>query len=194
MDTRPVDPLDEALRDLGIAPKPPLPTPPLPTAKPPLPAAEPPVHIPPKPPLPAATEVLPSPGIKRAARILLALYIVALTLIAIWPVPVDRGAGPALRLIGRIIPILTYARIEFASNILLFVPLGVLLALILSRRYLVVPIAFVTTVVIESVQGIALALRTPSVMDVVANVTGACIGLLLVAMFEWWRRPGDRAG
>jgi hypothetical protein len=182
MDTRPLDPLDQALLDLGIPPKPPLPP------------REPELRIPPKPPLPTTPEVLPSRGKKRAARIALALYIVALTMIAIWPVPVDREAGPMLRAIGRVIPIVTYARIEFAANIVLFVPLGVLLALILSRRYLVVPISFVTTVAIESIQGIALALRTPSVMDVVANVTGACIGLLLVATFEWWRRPDDRAG
>lgn len=182
MDTRPLDPLDQALRDLGIPPKPPLP------------ARDSTVQVPSPTPQPVVVEVLPSRATKRAARIVLALYFAALTPIAIWPVPVDRGAGGLLVTIGRVIPILTYARIEFTANILLFVPLGVLLTLILSRRYLVVPISFVTTVAIESVQGIALDLRTPSVMDVVANVTGACLGLLLVAMFEWWRRPDDRAG
>jgi glycopeptide antibiotics resistance protein len=70
----------------------------------------------------------------------------------------------------------------------------VLLALILHQRFLVVPIAVVTTVAIESVQGIALSLRTPSVMDIVANVTGACIGLLLVTAVEWWQRRATTSG
>jgi hypothetical protein len=192
METRPLDEIDRAMLDLGIPPKPPLP--------PDAPATK---HqavpgIPPKPPLPGTAE--PSPRTtetsapSRVPHILLAAYVVALTLIAIWPVPVDRGAGPAIGVITRIFPILTYARIEFGANILLFVPLGVLLALILHQRFLVVPIAVVTTVAIESVQGIALSLRTPSVMDIVANVTGACIGLLLVTAVEWWQRRAVASG
>lgn len=195
METRPLDETDRAMLELGIPPKPP--RPPLPHAA----AAGSPETapgIPPRPPLPYAAEPGPrgvdARSSSRVPHILLGVYVFALTLIAIWPVPVDRGAGPAIRVITRIFPVLTYARIEFGANILMFVPLGVLLALILRQRFLVVPIAVVTTVTIESVQGIALALRTPSVMDIVANVTGACIGLLLVTAVEWWRQrePGPR--
>lgn len=156
--------------------------------------------VPPKPPLPPhATQyraILPtttghlSRSSLRIARIVLTMYAVALALIAIWPVPVDSGAGPLLRAITRVVPVLTYARIEFGANILLFVPLGALLALLLTRRYLIVPIALVATVAIESMQALMLERRTPSVMDILANLTGACIGLLLVAGIEWWRRRG----
>jgi VanZ family protein len=128
----------------------------------------------------------------RWARTALGIYIAVLTLIAIWPVPVDSGAGPLIRAITRALPIVTHARLEFGANILLFVPLGALLAVILSRRYLVVPIAFVTTVGIESVQALALDRRVPSVMDIIANVTGACLGLLLVGLVEWWRSRPQR--
>jgi VanZ family protein len=128
----------------------------------------------------------------RWARTALGIYIAVLTLIAIWPVPVDSGAGPLIRAITRVLPIVTHARLEFGANILLFVPLGALLAVILSRRYLVVPIAFVTTVGIESVQALALDRRVPSVMDIIANVTGACLGLLLVGLVEWWRSRPQR--
>ena len=114
------------------------------------------------------------------AHILLIGYVVALALIAFWPVPVDRGAGAFLRVITHWVPALTYGRIEFAANIVLFVPFGLLLTLILDRaRWLVLPIAVVTTVTIECVQGVLLHARTPSVLDIVANTTGACIGILL---------------
>jgi glycopeptide antibiotics resistance protein len=118
------------------------------------------------------------------ARWLLVLYLVALATIAIWPTPVDAGAGPLLEQIIRAVPWLDYDRIEFAANIVLFVPLGILLALMMSRRHLVVPIAIVASVAIESTQAIFLDDRTASVTDVIANVTGACAGLLIVVMIE----------
>lgn len=121
----------------------------------------------------------------RIARIVLAVYIVALGLIAFWPSPVDGGARPFLRLVTQAVPILTYARIEFAANILLFVPLGVLLALILAQRHLIVPLAVVTSLFVESLQALLLDQRTPSVLDIVANISGACIGLLAVSVLEW---------
>ncbi len=121
----------------------------------------------------------------RSARAWLSAYVIALALIAFWPVPVDSGAGPLLRAVTRLFPLLTYARIEFGANILLFVPLGFLLTLILARdRWLVMPIAFLTTVTIETGQAIALAARTPSVLDIVANTAGACLGIVLAVFAE----------
>jgi VanZ family protein len=154
----------------------------------------------------AATGTMPVPARTALARrvraaladprVLLGLYVFVLTLIALWPTPVDGGARPFLRLIGRTVPVLTYARIEFGANILLLVPLGILLALILRRRHLIAPIALVTTVTIESIQALMVDMRTPSVMDIIANLTGACVGLLIVAFVEWrraWRGGPPRA-
>ncbi|GAA1469924.1 VanZ family protein [Microbacterium thalassium] len=131
--------------------------------------------------------------VRRIAMWALAAYAIALVLIAVWPTPVDQGARPWIDAVGRVIPPVTINRVEFAANILYFVPLGALLALLLTRRYLIVPIAVVTTVSIESVQALLLAARVPSVLDIVANVTGACVGLLIVEGAEWWRRrtPSD---
>lgn len=147
--------------------------------------------IPPRPPRPAP---LTRPSRLRSAvrnpRVLLAAYLVVLTLIAVWPVPVDSGAGGLLRRITRVFPFATYARIEFGANILLFVPLGILLALILRQRYLILPIALVSTVAIESFQALMLDKRTPSVMDIIANLTGAALGLLIVAFVQWRRGRG----
>lgn len=144
--------------------------------------------IPPRPPLPARPSRLRAAV--RNPRVLLAAYLVVLTLIAVWPVPVDSGAGGLLRGITRVFPIATYARIEFGANILLFVPLGILLALILRQRYLILPIALVSTVAIESFQALMLDKRTPSVMDIIANLTGAALGLLIVAFVQWRRGRG----
>lgn len=170
------------------------------------------IIVPPRPALPAppATEAAPAlpPGWRLASavpqpktraaptgersapfwpRALLGGYLFVLTLIALWPTPVDSGAGPLLRAVNRVLPVLTHARIEFGANILLFVPLGVLLALILQHRHLVVPIAFLATVTIESIQALMIDKRVPSVMDIIANVAGACLGLVIVAFVEWWR-------
>lgn len=169
--------------------------------RPPLPprgAVPPPPPLPPRPATPAPASVPPTDRTGRRAyawlrarvlepHVLLGIYVFVLTLIALWPSPVDGGARPMLRLVSRVVPVLTYARIEFGANILLFVPLGVLLALILRQRYLIVPIAFVATVTIESVQALMIDKRTPSVMDIIANLAGACVGLLIVVFVEWRR-------
>ena len=167
-------------------------------------APSPPLHIPPRPPLPALpsprslSEARPSPAraeskrpntrlarLTRDPRAYLLAYTLLLTGIAFWPVPVDRGAGPLLRLITRAIPVLTYDRIEFAANILLFVPLGLLLTLILVRnRWLVLPVAFLATVAIECVQALLLDARTPSILDIIANTAGACIGIVLAVFID----------
>nr|WP_242061524.1 VanZ family protein [Microbacterium ureisolvens] len=114
----------------------------------------------------------------------------ALALIAFWPTPVDRGAAGLLRTISRAVPWLTYDVIEMTANIVLFVPLGILLALALPlHRGLVLPIALATTLVIESCQALFLTERTPSLRDIVANVLGASIGLALVLLLERRKLP-----
>lgn len=117
------------------------------------------------------------------------VYGVALALIGFWPQPVDSGAGWFLRITTRLFPMLTYDRIEFGSNILLFVPLGVGLAMLLTRsRYLIMPVALLVSLTIESVQAVYIAARTPSVYDIIANISGAALGLVAVAVVEAWRR------
>lgn len=123
--------------------------------------------------------------VRRIGLRLLALYAAALALIAFWPTPVDRGATGLLREIARVVPLLSYDVVEFTANIALFVPLGVLLALALPRRrVLVLPIALVVTSAIEVGQAVFLAERTASVRDVVANTAGAGLGLLLAVIAE----------
>ena len=111
-------------------------------------------------------------------------YLAVLTAIAFWPVPVDRGVGPLLEWIAGLIPWLTYDVIEFAANVVLFLPFGALLTLILRRRRWVLPLALLATVLIEAGQALLLTERTPAISDIVANVLGAAIGMLGVIVVE----------
>lgn len=139
---------------------------------------------PPRPPLPWSARRARLRAIVRNPRVWLWGYVLALAAVALWPVPVDRGAGRLLAAVTRFFPILTYERIEFLANIAMFVPLGILLMLILAERWLVMPIAFTVTVLIEGTQALLLAERTPSLYDIVANLAGACIGVLCVAFVQ----------
>lgn len=116
---------------------------------------------------------------------MLLAYAVGLAAIAFWPVPVDSGAGPLLRAITRVFPVLTYDRIEFAANIALFIPFGVLVTLLVRQAWLVLPLGFLTTLMIETAQALLLDRRTPSVLDLVANMAGVCVGLLVVVFVRW---------
>jgi len=128
----------------------------------------------------------------RDPRRWLAIYAIALAAVAFWPVPVDSGMGGLLAAISAAVPWLSYAVIEVTANVVLFVPLGTLLAMVLPRRrWLVVPIAAVVTVLIELAQAIFLAQRTPSLRDILANTLGAVIGLAIVVVSE--RRSRQRA-
>lgn len=130
---------------------------------------------------------------RRVALALLALYAVAVLLIAFWPVPVDSGAVGLLDRIERILPWATYGRIEAGANVVFFVPLGLLLSIVLERsRYLVLPIGLLTTIAIEGLQAELLSQRTADISDVLANTAGTCIGILLAAAFTRRRAGADR--
>ena len=120
--------------------------------------------------------------------VLVGAYGITLAGLALWPTHVDEPMRPMLAAMTAEIPWLTYARIEFAANVLLFLPFGFLFTLILRRaRYVVLPAAIVVTVAVELWQGLVDG-RTSSILDVVANVTGACLGILLAALVRLARR------
>ncbi|MET0725085.1 MAG: VanZ family protein, partial [Leifsonia sp.] len=79
---------------------------------------------------------------RRVASAVLALYLVALLLIAFWPSPVDRGlsgpTGPIDRFVawcGRHgLPWMSYGIIEWSANVIYFVPFGVLACVLVGLR------------------------------------------------------------
>jgi glycopeptide antibiotics resistance protein len=120
----------------------------------------------------------------RDARFYFGLYLAALALIAFWPVPVDRGMHDWIKFIMSIAPALHYTQIEFLSNVVLFAHFGLLLGMILRARYLVLPLAIITTTTIEFVQWLCLPQRTPSVWDLWANASGACLGIVVAELVK----------
>lgn len=125
----------------------------------------------------------------RRASTWLVVYLVVLAFIGFWPQHIDRPYGSIIRKLIEIVPLLTYQRLEFGANVLLFVPFGLLLGVMLRRvPHLVVPLGFLASLLIESVQAVALDGRTPAVYDLVANTAGACAGVVLATL--WMRGHG----
>lgn len=118
----------------------------------------------------------------------LALYLVGLAFVGFWPVPVDRDADALLDSLTAALPWLTYDRIEFSANVLLFVPFGFLLAATLRLRVILAfIIAVAVSILLETGQAIFLIERTPAFRDVLANAAGALAGIALATLAL--RRP-----
>lgn len=127
----------------------------------------------------------------------LIIYLLGLAFVAFSPVRIDSEAGALIRQITAEYPALTHSRIEFFANVLLFVPFGYFVTLILRQGYLALPIAVVCAVAIELTQDMFLAARVGSMRDVVANVAGACVGIVLAAIWQsihrgWLRHRRQR--
>lgn len=129
-----------------------------------------------------------STGGKVVVRLLAALVMAAVFAIGYWPVPVDRGMRSLLtsvldRLMAAGAPSwVDYAHVEFGANIVMFVPLGVLIALLLPRWewWLAPIIGLALSLAIEFGQALLLPERFATPLDVLANTAGATIGALIV--------------
>lgn len=121
------------------------------------------------------------------------VYGAVVAVIVFSPYPFLSVFDPLIHRIGAVIPGLTPVRAEFIANIAMFVPFGIFLSVFLPRRrYLVLPIGFVTTVTIETVQGLFLMSRSDSVLDILANTAGTAFGLLIVELIDASRRRSRR--
>ncbi|WP_082462042.1 VanZ family protein [Agromyces sp. Leaf222] len=139
------------------------------------------------------------PSLTSAARSVFAAYLVVLALVVFLPASqagqvtgvLDWLAGLAGDLLG-VSADSAYVVLEFAANIVLFVPFGVLAPIAFPRLRLltVIALGFATSIVIELVQ-FAIPSRYPTVSDVIANTLGAAVGCLVVAVVV--RRRSTRA-
>ena len=133
--------------------------------------------------------VSPEPALRRLrvlSAIALATFALIIAVITLWPGPPDPDGQSWLREFLRnghaygIPAWITFGRVEFASNIVMFLPVGFFGALALSRhRWLVVPSAAIASAGIESIQAMALPLRYGTVRDVISNTLGALLGYFL---------------
>ncbi|TFD26838.1 VanZ family protein [Cryobacterium cryoconiti] len=91
---------------------------------------------------------------------------------------------------------ITYGRVEFAANIAMFIPIGVFLLLLFGRRFwwLAIALGLLLTGTIEFTQQF-LPTRFPEVRDLVANGSGAVLGVvagLVLTAFKLVRREDPR--
>ena len=108
--------------------------------------------------------------------------------ITLSPTPVDHGRGAwvaaVLSVLHRIgvSESFGYSELETVSNIVMFIPLGVVLALALppARRWIGFVVLPLLSAVIECAQFVVLPRRYSSFGDVVANSIGGWIGVSLV--------------
>lgn len=133
----------------------------------------------------AARRPVPSQLLRRLGFVLLALYLVAVAFIVLWPSHVDdNAAGGSLHSLlaighsaGWLPAWFTYSSVEWLSNVVMFAPGGFLLVLLLPPRVRpwVPGIAFLATCTIESIQ-FFMPHRTSSVLDILANTLGGTLG------------------
>ncbi|HWU60067.1 MAG TPA: VanZ family protein [Microbacteriaceae bacterium] len=124
---------------------------------------------------------------------ILTAFVAVILAITFWPTPVDRPFDAQLmRILGTlhhagVATWVDYSFVERLSNAIMFVPLGVLIALYFRRQlwWLSVALPFVLSVCIELGQGLFLPERTASVSDVIANTFGALIGGGAVAIIRF---------
>ncbi|WP_104138128.1 MULTISPECIES: VanZ family protein [unclassified Cryobacterium] len=128
--------------------------------------------------------------LRRAAGGMALAYLAALTLIAFWPTPVDRGlhgsfSSVVLWLHAHGVPAwFDYESIEFSANIALFIPVGLLVVLLTGTRrwWIGTLIGTLLSCTIELGQLVFLPERFATVNDVIANSLGALLGTLLATV------------
>lgn len=120
-----------------------------------------------------------------AAALLMACVLVVL-LATMWPTPLDKDYGTS---IVKFLDVLHrngvpewfgYNKLEFSANILMFLPIGFLVALLLPVKvwWLALILCPLMSVGIEFTQATFLSARFATANDVIANTTGAVIGIL----------------
>lgn len=123
-------------------------------------------------------------GGRRAVIVLLVVYLALVARVTLWPQAAPDDLFGYVReatdwLGDHHVPI-GYDMVEAASNVLMFVPFGVLVGLLVRRRWLVVVLGCGLSVAIETCQALFLPTRVADPRDVVMNTTGALVGVLLV--------------
>lgn len=136
---------------------------------------------------------------RRFLAVLLAGYLLVLSLIAFSPSPVDEGASG---FIARVLRFLhrngvpdwfDYSLVESGANVLLFIPFGILVAafLPLRRAWFALPAGTFASICIEVGQELFRPERVATPRDVLANALGAAIGTVIV---YGWAHHGGTAG
>lgn len=124
--------------------------------------------------------------------LLVALVLAAILTIVFWPTPVDRpfdgGLRSALADLHRngVPGWLDYRFVETAANVVMFVPLGALIASVSMRTlwWTSGVLGLALSLCIEFTQYTLLPARTASASDLLANTAGALVGGAAVALLR----------
>jgi hypothetical protein len=121
--------------------------------------------------------------------VLLATVVIVVGIITFSPGPPDPSGQQALRSfldhahLHGLPRWISFNKIEFGSNILMFVPIGLFGALALPPpRWLIVPAAIMGSLAIEITQASGLPDRVGTPRDVISNTLGALIGYVLACL------------
>lgn len=121
------------------------------------------------------------------AAALLATYLVVLGMIVfaarLTDLGIPQAAETGLEQLHKLqlVPGIRFGHVEAGANVLLFIPVGLLLASMLRRRHwwLAMASGVITSLSIELVQAAALSGRIASPRDVVCNTLGTIVGTLI---------------
>ena len=114
------------------------------------------------------------------------LYLAVVGWVTLGPQPFDEHTGGWIYHILDIFQAhdltswITYDRLEFMSNVGMFLPIGLFFLLLFGRRrwWLAILFGFALTVGIETAQ-LYIPGRVSDIRDVISNTTGAIIGVLI---------------
>ena len=114
------------------------------------------------------------------------MYLVALAVIALSPMNPIRGVDLSQELNSTGLGWVTYTQLESFANVVLFIPFGLLIALLVPTKWwwLVIVGLIVVAGCIELGQALFLPGRVPSIDDVLANSTGGIAGVVLAGVIR----------
>lgn len=129
-------------------------------------------------------------------RLILTAYLVGLALVGFWPTPVDRPIqGTLASLLASLHRFgapgwFDYRFVEASANVAMFVPLGILAAIVLPAKswWQLAGIGLLTSICMELGQLLFISSRYASYLDVVTNSVGAVMGILTVRLFARLRK------
>ncbi|MGX1793234.1 VanZ family protein [Microbacterium sp. NPDC055312] len=127
----------------------------------------------------------------------LAAYLLAACALLLSPIGPGRILGALVAWVQHDLGVEDFRQgwLEVPANVVLFIPLGFLLALLLRRAWVAVLLSVTVSFVAELLQ-LQLSDRLSSVRDIAANAAGAVIGAAVAWMLmkRSRRLHGDRAG
>lgn len=132
---------------------------------------------------------------------ILAVFAVMLAIL-LWPSPIDAPIDGALRKVLHWIHVhgapdwFDYDFVQFAANVLLFVPLGALISSMVTRTLWWVSGLFglALSLLVEFIQATLISDRFATVGDVLANTSGAVLGGALVLFLGYHKSTNTTKG